>query len=382
MRAHVSRIACLAGAAAALGVWAATSCRSPGTDQARARSVILFLGDAAGLPTLSAAAIEAGRPQQLFIERMPHLGLMETSSASNWVTDSAAGMTALVTGEKTQNGVVSQSDSALRGERDGHLLPTILEHAEQRGLSTGVVTNSSLLSATPAACYAHVNDRDDLPRILSQALRPRLGDGVDVMIGAGRGETLQAASALGLDLLAAARERHYALHSSLGNVPQDAQRTIVLMDDEDFDLGQATEMAIRILSRNPRGYFLMVESDLHADDIARGLRRTIAFDALIERTVERASPGTLVIFAADHSFDLRLQGGGRGGRKGDSLLSAPAGGAPALRREGHHTAEEVLVAASGPGSDEVHGFFPNTRLFHIMMEAYGWERRARSNEKP
>src|SRR5512143_2019570 len=102
----------------------------------KAKSVILFLGDAGGLPTISAAAIEAGRPQQLFIQRMPWIGLMETSDASEWVTDSAAAMTAIVTGEKTQNGVLSQSDSAVEGQKDGRILKTILEYAEERGLST------------------------------------------------------------------------------------------------------------------------------------------------------------------------------------------------------------------------------------------------------
>src|SRR5512143_1706476 len=102
----------------------------------RAKNVILFVGDAGGLPTISAAAIEAGRPQQLFIQRMPWIGLMDTSDAAEWVTDSAAAMTAIVTGEKTQNGVLSQSDSAVEGQKDGRTLQTILEYAEERGLST------------------------------------------------------------------------------------------------------------------------------------------------------------------------------------------------------------------------------------------------------
>ena len=73
---------------------------------------------------------------------MPYVALVETSSASEWVTDSAAAMTAMVTGHKTHNGVLSQSDTAVRGVKDGEALKTILEHAEERGLSTGVVSNS------------------------------------------------------------------------------------------------------------------------------------------------------------------------------------------------------------------------------------------------
>jgi alkaline phosphatase len=143
-----------------------------------ARNVILFLGDAGGIPTLSAASIHAyNEPRRLFIHSMAHIALAETSSASQWVTDSAAGMTAIVTGRKTHNGVVAQSEAAVRGETDGEALKTILEYAEERGLSTGVVSNSSVLSATPAACYAHVNDRKRLAEIFVYLVKPRFGDG-------------------------------------------------------------------------------------------------------------------------------------------------------------------------------------------------------------
>src|SRR5262245_15089645 len=137
----------------------------------RAKNVILFLADAGGIPTLHAASIYAhGAPQSLYIHGMPHVALSETSAASRWVTDSAAGMTAIVTGTKTQNGVIAQSAAAERGRRDGDPLKTILEYAEERGLSTGVITNSSVLSATPAATYAHVNDRSNEVDIFRQLL--------------------------------------------------------------------------------------------------------------------------------------------------------------------------------------------------------------------
>src|SRR5688500_2998030 len=85
-----------------------------------ARNVILFLGDAVGIPTLNVASIHGyNEPRRLFIQNMPNIALAETSSASRWVTDSAAGMTAVVTGRKTHNGVIAQSDTAVRGSKDG-----------------------------------------------------------------------------------------------------------------------------------------------------------------------------------------------------------------------------------------------------------------------
>src|SRR4051794_7354659 len=97
--------------------------------QTRAKNVILFLGDAGGIPTLNAASIYGYKePRALYIQRMPHIGLSETSSTDSWVTDSAAGMTAIVTGRKTDNGVLSEAPPPGKSE-DGAPLKTILEYA-------------------------------------------------------------------------------------------------------------------------------------------------------------------------------------------------------------------------------------------------------------
>jgi alkaline phosphatase len=346
---------------------------------ATARKVILFLADAGGLPTLSAASIYGhGAPHRLFIQSMPRVALSETSSATRWVTDSAAGMTAIVTGQKTQNGVLAQSASAVRGEQDGAPLRTILEYAEERGLSTGVVTNSSVLSATPAACYAHVNDRKDEPGILHQLMTPRAGDGVDVVIGSGRVEVTEAAGTLGLTTEDALARARLPLFDSLDNVPPGARRAAVLFDGG-FDLEAATARAIDVLSHNGQGYFLMVESDTHTDAIARGLQRMLAMDRAVRHAAERGGSDTLILFTADHSYDFRI----RSGQKGTALLPGDTPhefgkdqetvATPTLRRDDSHTGEDVIVAAQGPGSDRVHGFLVNTDLFDIMMRAYGWD---------
>jgi alkaline phosphatase len=347
----------------------------------RAHSVILFLGDAGGIPTLNAASIYGyDKPRSLFIQGMPHIALSETSPAFEWVTDSAAGMTAIVTGHKTRNGVISESDVAIPGKRDGEPLKTILEYAEERGLSTGVVSNSPMADATPAACYAHVNDRERTGEIFAQVLKPRFGDGVDVVIGPGRKEIVQATRELGIDILPALTARGYALPDSFDGIPRDARRVVLLFEDEDFDLDAAAHRAVDILSRNPRGFFLMVESDLHTDRIVRGLERTVAFDRIIMRSADRMrGSDTLIVYTADHSFDFRVDGGEQGaplisdtergflGDEKDSIRWAN------VRRDDEHSGEEVLVAAEGPGAEKVHGILANTDLFHIMMAAYGWE---------
>ena len=338
-------------------------------DSKKAKNVILFLGDGTGLPTVHAASIRRyGKPDAFYIHTLPHLGLSETSSASNWVTDSAAGMTAIVTGEKTHNGVISQGPDSERGVKDGTSLKTILEYAEEHGLSTGVVTNSPAADATPAACYAHSNDRDKWGEIFAQILKPRFGDGIDVVIGAGRDQTLKQTTALGLDMAAKLKAKGYRFldePQSLAGAAA-AKKLVVLYEEQpaEIPLAEAVDTAVGILRRNPKGFFLMVESNNHYTDIKMSLELMAKFDDIIRSTAGKLhGTDTLILFTADHSFDLRFP---EGTPKGEDIL-------PAMKVEGHHDAEEVLVLADGPGAEQVHNFFPNTHLFNIMMSAYGWK---------
>jgi alkaline phosphatase len=339
-----------------------------------ARNIILFLGDAAGIPTLHVASVyKYDHPNKLFIQQMPFIALMDTSAADEWVTDSANGMSAIVTGQKTKNGVISQSASAVRGKQDGEILQTILEYAEQRELSTGVISNMNVTDATTAACYSHSNDRGASGKIFAQVFTPRFGDGVDVLIGAGRDAILTATAKVGVNVESAAREKGYAFYSSLDTISGSDTRVIALLNTHDFSLAQAVDSAIRILSKNEKGYFLMTEWDAHTDNLKRGLDQAIELDDTIRKTAESVSGDTLIIFAADHSFDIRLVDG----KKGEPILSNEAQRANGesrgnVRVNDGHTGEQVLVAAQGPGAERVHGFIANTDLFHIMMAAYGW----------
>ena len=346
--------------------------------QARARNVILFVADAAGIPTLNAASIHGyGKPRRLFVQRMPHIALMETSSASEFVTDSAAGMTAIVTGERTHNGVVGQAADAVLAKKDGAPLKTILELAEERGLATGLISNDSLAGATPAALYAKANDREKTAEIFLQAFNPRYGDGPDVMIGAGRTEISEAIAEQGHTLQELERRYRRPILDSLRDVNRNAARAMVLLDDEEFDLAAAIREAVQILSRNPNGYFLMVESDAHTDSIRHGLDRVVSFDRAIEQMASLLPDDTLLLFTADHSFDLRVYAG----EWGKPLLTGAAAerdsGATSVRllnvrMDDDHTGEEVLVAAQGPGSERVRGYMANVDLFSVMTAAFGW----------
>ncbi len=351
--------------------------------QSRARNVILFLADAGGTSTLAAASLHGhGAPRQLFVQSMPHIGLSDTSSAAHIVTDSAAGMTAIVTGHKTVNGVVSLSASTVRGKQDGGRLKTILEYAEEHGLSTGVISNDSLTGATPAATYAHVNDRGQTAAIFTQVFTPQFGDGVDVLIGGGRPAIIKALAAEGTDLDALSHRYGRPILSALADVPADASRAMVLLESSAFDLETAVRTALRILSKNRKGYFLMVEADVHTHRMRDGLDRMLEMDKVVAATASMVKRDTLLIFTADHSFDLRLRGGRLGEPMLDGLEAAEAQAQaekrrdvriPTLRMDNGHTGEEVLVAAQGPGADRVRGYMANTDIFHVMMRAFGWK---------
>lgn len=352
---------------------------SEATHPARARNVILFLADAGGVSTISAASLLGyGEPLRLHVQQWPYLGLSETSPVDEFVSDSANGMSSIVTGVKTRNGVISQGPDAVRGQSDGAPAKTLLEYAEEQGLWTGVITTQSVADATPAANYAHSNDRGDWGRIFAQVFTPRFGDGVDVMFGAGRQEVGDQLNALGTSFDALGRTRARPIYATLGDAPAENMRPVVVSDA--MDVHAATLRALDILQQSPRGYFLMVEWDAHTDDPRAGLQNVVDFDRLIAQVQSRVDLGdTLLVFTADHAFGLQVDGG----RRGEPLLEgydawkASGDEADLVRLENvlvnrTHTAEEVPVLAIGVGAERVRGYFPNTYLFRVMMDAWGW----------
>jgi len=136
------------------------------------------------------------------------------------------------------------------------------------------------------------------------------------------------------------------------------------------------------LSKNKKGFFLMIEWDAHTNDPRKGLDNVVGLDKLIREMASKVNlKDTLMIFTADHSFDLHV----RSGRKSEPLLQGldawkeknaaqkqPYMELPNIRVHGSHTGEEVIVAAQGPGAERFQGFMPNTRIFDNVMTAFGW----------
>ena len=356
----------------------------------KAKNVIVFLADAGGVPSVNAASLLGyGQPLKLHVQQWPNLGLSDTTPVDQFVSDSANGMSAIMTGVKTHNGVISQGPDGVRGKADGAPTKTLLEYAEERGLRTGVVTSQPITDATPAATYAHSNDRNKWGEIFQQAFAPRFGDGVDVLFGTGRtkiGKQL-ATAGTGFDQLAKAHNR--PIYAKLEDAPATNTRPIVVTEDDQIDTRAATLRALDLLKGSPKGYLLVVEWDAHTDDPREGLQHIVDFDKLIAEIEKRVDlKDTLLLFTADHSFGLQVDGGKRGepllegydawkaaqtpGAKDDDLIRLKN-----VMVNRTHTGEEVVALATGAGAERVRGYFPNTHLFDVAMDAWGWKKDAK-----
>ena len=139
------------------------------------KNVILLIGDGMGFEQVKAAGMYLnGAAGTLSFEALPYQGQLTTYSANSSVTDSAAAGTALATGFKVNNGVISM---AFPG--DGRELRTSLEYYQLLGYRTGLVTTTYITHATPATFGAHEPSRDNLRPVAGnrcqhghQGLRP------------------------------------------------------------------------------------------------------------------------------------------------------------------------------------------------------------------
>ena len=338
----------------------------------KAKNIILFVGDGMGVSTVTAARIFEGQMKKidgernlLSFEKLPYLAMSKTYSANQQTADSAPTMTAMVTGVKTNDGVLSVDQTVFEREADNTLvqanrLTTILEMAEMNGLSTGVVSTARITHATPAATYAHTSTRDwehngNIPAgsaikdIAAQAIdnfgRGGIGDGIEVFLGGGRTKFLPNTA---FDPEDTTRKGERTDGRNLINEYQTKFNADFVWNKSQFDafdatgskrliglfershmeyehdrpkdagkepsLAEMTDKAIDVLQKNKKGFFLMVEAGRidhghHAGNAYRAFSDTVALSDAVKKALEKVDlEDTLVIVTADHSHTMTLAG--------------------------------------------------------------------------
>lgn len=327
------------------------------------KNIILMIGDGMGTAQIFAAYTANGG--RLNITNMPYSGFITTQSSDNYITDSAAGGTAFSAGEKTYNGAIAV-------DVNNQPLTTILEYAEQNGLSTGLVSSSAITHATPASFIAHNESRNNYEDIASDFLKTD----IDIFIGGGKSFFEERQD--NRNLLEELKNKNYRIFTSLeeASATNDAPMAILTAPKHNPRwpergelIPEGTEKAIKVLGKNDKGYFLMVEGSQidwggHENNTAYIVEETLDFDRAVGKALElAASDGeTLVIVTADHET------GGMSINNGD----LEKGEVHAKYTTGEHTGIMVPVFAYGPGAEHFTGVMKNTDIFHKMYQLFGF----------
>lgn len=347
-----------------------------GRAAAAPQNVILMIGDGMGFAAVEAARLYHGGA--FAFEAAPHQAQMTTDSFTTTTngapTDSAASATAMSTGQKVHNTVVSV---ALPGDLSE--LETLGEHFKDRDKSVGLVTTSYLTDATPAAMAAHALIRIQTGLIADDYLnqtRPEVllgggGNGLDAALGAAAGYTvvtdragLQGLGASpGGPVLGVFGERGDA---GMGYEWDHAQGTDVAYDTVPF-LHEMTASALSLLEGDADGFFLMIEQEnidfagheegQGIDRIGRSVFATLEFDRAVQEVLAwmAGRDDTLLIVTADHET---------GGL--EVLADNGQGVLPTVSwSTSDHTRQNVPVYAWGPNAALVDGVIDNTDIRRI-----------------
>jgi alkaline phosphatase len=328
------------------------------------KNIILFIGDGMGVAHITAGKIARGN---LNLERFAVAGLVTTHPQNELITDSAAAATALATGHKTTNRAVSVS-------ADKKPLKTLFEFARELGKSTGVVVTSSVTHATPAAFFAHVEDRRQHADIAEQILNA----GPDVLIGGGWAyfipKSNEGSRRPDNKNLLASLETRMPVVLSYDKLPAQGNKLAALLAsdglpeaaDRDYSLAELTEVALGILSKNRKGFLLMVEGsqiDWAAHDRDHGgiIKEMIDFDGAvgIGRDFAQQRGSTLVIVTADHETG--------GFAVHDGSVKTKQVTASGFTISGH-TAAMVPIFAYGPRSSRFGGIQDNARIGQTLID--------------
>lgn len=329
------------------------------TERKRPVNIILFIGDGMGTAQVSAAI--AASDNTLVFEEFPYSGFLKTSSSDQYVTDSAAAGTAMASGVKTKNGMIGMSP-------DSAAVASIMEYAKKNGLSTGLVSTSSITHATPASFIAHNSGRGNYEDIANDFM----SGGIDVFIGGGADHFIKRAD--GRDLTVGLKSMGYDVVFSLDAMKNSRSGKLAALlapvhlarpdSGRAGMLEQMTAKAISSLSKNKKGFVLMVEASQidwagHANDLIWSTSEVLdlSYALMVAFDYAKKMENTLVVATADHETGgLSLIGL-------DENSSAVKGNYGTIG----HSATMVPLFSYGPGAENFSGIHENTFIFEEFM---------------
>jgi len=334
--------------------------------QQKPKNIILLIGDGMGIGAVSSSVYYLENSQ---FRRFTHTGLVVTRSADNLITDSGAGATSYATGNRTKNQSVSVDTT-------GKTLQTVLDYAKLKGKATGLVATNSITDATPAGFYAHVVKRTDQARIAEYLLERK----VDLVIGGGKSFFLP--KSLGgnrkdeKNVIDSLRALGFNVTFTFDSLKQTNGRdkVIALLDKvelpragkRDFSLGDLAEIALKKLSLNKKGFFVMIEgsqidSGEHINDFDFAFSELKDFNTAVKKALDFAEKdkNTLVVVVADHETGgLSITGGN---------FKTPV----IAWTTKNHSAALIGVFAYGPGAQLFTGVLDNFQVGRNIFKLLG-----------
>jgi len=321
------------------------------------KNIIVMIGDGMG-PAQVYSLLLTSQGKTAF-ERFPYSGFSVTKSASNEITDSAAGGSAIANGNKSNNGMVGMNADSIPQ-------PSMLDIFAEQGKKTGVVVTSAVTHATPASFIAHNISRKNNEEI---ALEISKREKLDLLFGGGKKYFADRKD--NVNLIDKMWENGWNIYDSLPQIVDNEARTMVLASRKhlkkaskrgDF-LPKATAKAIEMLD-NEKGFFLMVEGSqidfaCHDNDSATLVDEMRDFDKTLNVVLDFAEKdqNTLVVVTADHETGgLTIIDPDAKYTKTNFLFST-----------GSHSAVFVPVFSYGPGAENFSGIMDNTEIFNKII---------------
>lgn len=337
-----------------------------------AKNIILMIGDGMGFNQIESA--QAGHIDEIYNGKMawnylPMVSSQSTSSASDMVTDSAAGGTALATGYRTANGVLAMDMDAVESYK------TVLELAAEKGKSTGIIATKNVTDATPASFTSHVESRGEEPEIASQQA-DKLADGtLDLVLGGGarfydrnRDNVTETLANAGVTYT---KDFAEVAAAELPLVGLFENEELITTDPSTPTIAEMTEIALEKLSKDENGFFIMIEGSQidsygHDSEIVGQMRETFDFDCAIAVALRFAAmnPDTVIIITADHETGGLVLPAQPTKDNVDQFI---------YTSDGSHTQTNVPVLAIGHGVEALEGINHNTDVARFIASLMGEE---------